>query len=92
VTSNPGQVSTYSFIWSKSSVTFSTKIDDNEIAPWKYEGSDNPPAQDGHQNFRINTWVNNPKSVWDGSKGPLDGKDVEVVFKKFTFVPGYGEQ
>lgn len=48
------------------------------IESWNYTGNDVPPA--GQENVRINLWL------YEGNP-PSDGESVEVVIKKFEFIP-----
>lgn len=78
--------STHSFEWKSDSIFFqslygqnSSPSDSNEvIESWNYTGNDIP--EPGNENARINLWL------FDGDF-PSDNRGVEVIIKKFKFIP-----
>lgn len=78
--------STHIFNWNSDSIFFqslrghhsSPPADSYIIESWTYTGTDIPPT--GKENVRITFWLmlGNP---------PSDGKEAELVIKKFEFVP-----
>lgn len=77
-----GELSTHSFDWQPKSVSFRSVEGDGaaakEIFSWNYTGQAiNKPGQEVPM---INLWL------WNG-KPPRDGKELEIVIRKFEFVP-----
>lgn len=78
------------FRWSADNVSFRSVQGENlntlnssdMISSWVYNGSDNPPP--GKENARINLWLFDPNNVV--GKPPSDGKEVEIIVKKFEFI------
>ncbi|VVB56265.1 Uncharacterised protein [uncultured archaeon] len=90
-----GNYSVHSFNWSSVNISFkslrgwnisSLNISD-KINSWTYTGSDIPPP--GKENARINLWLFDPNNVL--GKPPSDGKEVEVIIKKFEFISLKGD-
>jgi len=81
-----GDCSTYSFGWRKESISFqglrghySTPPDNNYVIElWNYTGRSIPPC--GNEKTRINLWLSE-------GKAPSNKMEVEVVIKKFEFIP-----
>lgn len=77
--------STHSFTWKQDSVFFqglkghdATSPNPNDvIKQWKYTQSIPKP---GGENARMNLWL-------VGGRAPTDGKEAEIIIKKFEFVP-----
>lgn len=76
-----------SFEWRRESIFFQSGYGYNDstfsengfiIESWQYTGQDIPPP--GHENARINVWLFN-------GVPPSDGQEVEVVIRKFEFIP-----
>lgn len=80
-----------SFRWSAKNVSFRSMQGENLnnlnssdiISSWVYNGSDNPPP--GKENARINLWLFDPNNVL--GMPPSDNKEIEVLIKKFEFIP-----
>jgi len=77
--------SVYSFEWRAESIVFLAAYDnaalaeaDRTIYTWEYTGPDIP--RPGDENARINLWLVN-------GLPPSDGQEVEVVIRKFEFIP-----
>jgi hypothetical protein len=76
---------THSLTWRSNSVSFGAvygldrvAAPDGVITNWTYSGSGAPPAS--AENPRINLWLMNGYS-------PSNGKEVELIVKRFQFVP-----
>ena len=81
-----GDYSTHTFIWEKSGIDFLSlrgedplpKSEDDKVFSWKYTGKDIPVP--GDENVRMNLWLFR-------GKPPSDGKEVEVIIRKFEWRP-----
>jgi len=78
--------STHSLEWESESIFFQS-LSGHYISPpnesyiiesWNYTGEDIPES--GSENARINLWLFN-------GNPPFDGKEVEVIIRKFEFIP-----
>lgn len=80
---------THSFEWKKDSVFFQSVLghyvtppdDSHMIESWNYTGTNIP--QPGNEKTRIILWLS-------GGNPPSDSKEVEIVIKKFEFIPPGG--
>lgn len=75
--------SVHFFDWKSGGIFFKSVIGSDPgaetvINSYNYTGADNPPP--GNENPRINLWL------MDGL-APVNGKETEVVIKKFEFIP-----
>jgi hypothetical protein len=81
-----GYYSTHSFDWRSDSIFFqslhghyaSPPNNNYIIETWRYGGDDNPTP--GNEKVRINLWLFRHQP-------PTDDKDVEVIIKRFEFIP-----
>lgn len=81
----PGMLATHRFTRDKSKVTLATfagagKPGDKSIAQWTYAPTEERLIPKKPLAIHLNLWL------FDG-KAPADGKEVEVVIKKFAFTP-----
>jgi hypothetical protein len=77
-----GNESTHSFDWENNGITFQSVEGSNIIGSWKYTGSYIPSP--GTENVRINLWLYDPSNIL--GIPPSDGKEAELIIKKFEFV------
>lgn len=68
----------HQFIWEPSKVTFNSSISNKKVSGWVYAKPDVPIP--GDENVHINAWLFN-------GTAPLNGKDLEIIIKKFQFKP-----
>ncbi|MGA1869872.1 MAG: hypothetical protein ACMUJM_15160 [bacterium] len=72
------------FEWGSDNIFFKsisgTDLDGPEIDSYNYTGSSNPTP--GNENPRINLWLQGGSYL-----PPSDGEDVEVIVKKFGYIP-----
>lgn len=72
----------HTFIWEKERVSFASFAGKTELASWIYAPEDAARRiSQGPQQLMINLWL------MDG-KAPQDGKEVEVVVRRFVYEPG----
>ncbi len=74
----PTDSSRHSFEWKSSNVLFQSYLGNNMVGFWNYAGRDIPVP--GNENARINLWLMNG---W----APSDKKEMEMIIKKFEFIP-----
>ncbi len=81
--------STHSFEWRKDSIFFQSVLghyanppdDSHIIESWNYVGTNIP--EPGNEKARIVLWL-------AGGNPPSDNKEVEIIIKKFEFIPSEG--
>jgi hypothetical protein len=72
-----GDNTAHFFNWNENQISFQSS-GEALIGEWSYAGLDIPKS--GNEKARINLWL-------FGGSYPSDGKEVEVVIKKFKFLP-----
>jgi len=77
-----GNDSIHSADWKEDSIVFQSLEGSNIIESWTYKGSYLPSP--GKENVRINLWLYDPNNIL--GKSPSDGKEAEIIVKKFEFI------